>query len=60
MSGAVVQDFYALLRLQRTATQTEIKSAYRRVARTLHPDVNGGCKVRFPPLITRQSCRLPG
>jgi hypothetical protein len=31
---------YAILGVNKTATQTEIKSAYRRLARKYHPDVN--------------------
>src|SRR5467141_2849308 len=35
-------DYYHVLGIQRTATATEIKSAYRRLARKRHPDVNRG------------------
>ena len=36
----MAEDYYALLGIRRDASQTEIKSAYRRLARELHPDVN--------------------
>ncbi len=35
-------DYYKILKVERTAGASEIKSAYRRLARQLHPDVNGG------------------
>ena len=42
-------DYYAVLGLARGATDSEIKRAYRRLARDLHPDVNPdpGAKERF-------------
>jgi len=36
----VATDYYALLKIRRDATQEEVKRAYRRLARELHPDVN--------------------
>jgi molecular chaperone DnaJ len=36
----VATDYYAVLGLARGATDSEIKRAYRRLARDLHPDVN--------------------
>jgi curved DNA-binding protein CbpA len=33
-------DYYAILEVSSTATTTEIKRSYRRLARKLHPDLN--------------------
>ena len=35
-------DFYIILGLERGATLSEIKRAYRRLARRFHPDINPG------------------
>jgi hypothetical protein len=37
-----VVDYYKILGIERTANAAEIKSAYRRLARERHPDVNNG------------------
>jgi curved DNA-binding protein CbpA len=37
-----VDDYYKVLGVKRRATAREIKTAYRRLARKQHPDVNGG------------------
>ncbi len=38
----LAQDFYGVLGIARDATEKEIKTAYRKLARQLHPDVNPG------------------
>src|SRR5438093_223381 len=39
MATPQYKDYYQTLALSRTATEKEIKSAYRRLARQVHPDV---------------------
>ncbi len=39
-----VKDYYDVLGVSRTASQKEISSAFRKLARKYHPDVNQGDK----------------
>src|SRR6188472_677459 len=38
------KDYYATLGVPKTATEKEIKQAFRKLARKFHPDVNAGDK----------------
>ena len=43
----MAKDYYEILGVQKTATEDEIKRAYRRLAHQYHPDKNGGDDKKF-------------
>ena len=47
-------DLYSVLGLERTASESEIRNAYRKLAKELHPDRNPGDEKAE---IGRASCR---
>jgi molecular chaperone DnaJ len=44
MAGPQTKDYYGTLGVKKTATQEEIRKAFRKLARKYHPDVNPGDK----------------
>lgn len=39
-----LKNLYARLGLSRAATQSEIKTAYYKLSKEYHPDINNGCE----------------
>ncbi len=48
--GVEYKDYYSILGVSRNATDKEIRSAYRKLAREYHPDVNQGSDEKFKEL----------
>jgi len=45
--GVEYKDYYSILGVPKNASQKEIKSAYRKLAREYHPDINPGATEKF-------------
>lgn len=45
-----MKDYYTILGIQRTASDDEIKSAFRKLAQKYHPDKKGGDEAKFKEL----------
>ena len=54
------KDYYDILGLTKTASQDEIKKAYRKLARKHHPDVNHGNDEAAAQRFWSQALSLPG
>src|SRR3954467_10572488 len=42
-----MEDYYSILGLEKTASQAEIRAAYRKLAQQWHPDKEGGDEATF-------------
>ena len=48
--GLIIMDYYKILGVSKTATEEEIKKAYRKLAHKYHPDKPGGNENKFKEL----------
>jgi curved DNA-binding protein len=47
LMGVEYKDYYSILGVSKSATEKEIRTAYRKLAREYHPDVNAGASDKF-------------